>query len=276
MRTVYVMDDLSVINVKGDSTYMMMLEANRRGWDTYWCTPQDLYAIQGNAWGKIQKVVVRAEEPFFASSVPEEMELNSFDVIWMRKDPPFDMDYIFSTYLLDLVGEHVLVLNDPRSLRNCNEKMFALQWPEFCPETLVTREIQRAIDWSESFNKVVIKPWDGNGGRGVLVTSSSDLNFRSMLELLTNQEKDYIIVQRYLPEIKEGDKRIILIDGEVVGQMLRVPGKKDHRGNMHVGASVQACELTKQEEEICAALKPILKKLNLLFVGQGILQRCSF
>jgi len=267
MKTLYVMDPLESLNLEGDSTYMMMLEANKRGGTTFWCTPQDLFALGGRAFAKMIEVHVLAVEPFFIQGPAVDTDLGEMDVIWMRKDPPFDMAYIFSTYMLDLVPSSTLVLNDPRAIRNFNEKMYALHFAEYCPETLVTREISRAKQWAKKHPKVVIKPWDGNGGRGVLVTSHEDPNFGSMLEILTDNQQEYILVQEYLPEIIEGDKRIILIGGEAVGQMLRVPQKGDHRGNIHVGAGVQACELTDREREICAVLAPELQKHNLLFVG---------
>ena len=267
MKTLYVMDPLESLNLEGDSTYMMMLEANKRGGTTFWCTPQDLFALGGRAFAKIIEVKVLAIEPFFIQEPAVDTYLGEMDVIWMRKDPPFDMAYIFSTYMLDLVPSSTLVLNDPKAIRNFNEKMYALHFAEYCPETLVTREISRAKEWATKHPKVVIKPWDGNGGRGVLVTAHNDPNFGSMLEILTDNQQEYILVQEYLPEIIEGDKRIILIGGEAVGQMLRVPQKGDHRGNIHVGAGVQACELTDREREICAVLAPELQKHNLLFVG---------
>jgi len=267
MKTLYVMDPIESLHLDGDSTYMMMLEANRRGWETFWCLPTDLFAIGGRTFAKATKVLVQSVEPFFQESQATDLDLGEMDVVWMRKDPPFNMDYIFSTYLLDLVPKKTLVLNDPRSIRNFNEKMYALHFAEYCPETLVTREISRAKEWALKHPKIVIKPWDGNGGRGVLVTAHDDPNFRSMLEILTENQTQYILVQEYLPEIVEGDKRIILIDGEPVGQMLRIPQKGDHRGNMHVGARVEACELTPREQEICTVLAPELKKHGLLFVG---------
>ena len=271
MKTLYVMDPLDKINVTGDSTFMLMLEANKRGWKTYFCTPEDLYAENGKAIGTVQYVEVYQDNPYFNVATPEEIELGAFQVIWMRKDPPFNMDYIFSTYLLDLVPKSTMVLNDPRAIRNCNEKMFAMFWPDLCPETLVTRRIEQAREWSKKYNRVVIKPWDGNGGRGVLVSSFNDPNFRSMLEILTEEEQQYILVQRYLPEVTEGDKRIILIDGEAVGWMARIPHSSDHRGNMHVGARVANFELSERDKEICQSLKQELKKLRLLFVGIDII-----
>lgn len=267
MKVLFVMDPIESLNIAGDSTYMLMLEANRRDWQTYWCTPNDLFAYTNQAYAKAELVTVQHTPPHFGRSEAKDISLAEFQVVWMRKDPPFNMDYIFTTYLLDLVPKTTLVLNHPESIRGCNEKMFALHFPDFSPKTLVTHEITRARAWAEQFEKVVIKPWDGNGGRGVLVTSKSDSNFRSMLEILTQEGKQYILVQEYLPKIVEGDKRIILVDGIPVGQILRVPQPGDHRGNMHAGAKVQIAELTPREKELCQALKPILQEKKLLFVG---------
>ena len=178
MRTLFVMDPLDQLHIEGDSTFMMMVEASRRGWPVWWCTPDDLYADAGKAMARMQSVVSQLEEPFFSCDEWRNVPLSEMDVVWMRKDPPFDMSYVFATYILDLVPPHTVVLNDPASIRNANEKMFALQWAELCPKTLVTREISRARSWAQKLEKVVIKPWDGNGGRGVLVTSFNDSNFR--------------------------------------------------------------------------------------------------
>ena len=265
------MDPLGSLHLEGDSTYMMMLEANRRGWPTYWCTPKDLFAIGGQSYARATHVKVSDTEPCFDESEPQDISLGTFDVIWMRKDPPFNMDYIFSTYLLDLVPPSTLVLNDPRAIRNFNEKMYALHFAEYSPQTLVTRELSRAKAWAKDYTKVVIKPWDGNGGRGVLVTAHDDPNFSSMLEILTENEEQYILVQEYLPEILDGDKRIILIGGKPVGQMLRIPQKGDHRGNMHVGATVAACELEPRDREICQKIAPTLVDMGLIFVGIDII-----
>lgn len=268
MRTLFVMDPLDRIQVAGDSTFALMREHTRRGWPVWMCTPDDLYAKAGQAWAHMTPVTSHTEAPHFRTSPVEDRGLASMDVVWMRKDPPFHMKYIFTTYLLDLVPPTTLVLNRPDSIRNCNEKMFAQQWPEFSPPTLVSRELAQIKAFvANAPGQVVIKPWDGNGGRGVLVTRQGDPNLSSMLELLTAEQTEWILVQHYIPEIKQGDKRIILFDGEPVGWMLRVPGASDHRGNMHVGASVVACDLTDRDREICAALGPELRRRGLLFVG---------
>ena len=268
LRTLYVMDPLDKIDVGGDSTYMLMLEGCRRGGEVAWCTPMDLYALTGRCHARCQRVHVSDEAPYFHSEAPEERDLSEFDVVWLRKDPPFDIAYVFSTYMLDLVSRGTLVLNDPASIRDANEKMVALRYPDLVPTTIVTADIDRAMAWAADVpGKVVLKPWDGNGGRGVLVTQHGDGNMRSMLELLTDEGRTHILLQHYIPEIREGDKRIILIDGEARGWMNRVPGEGDHRGNMHVGATVQATELSDRDREICDAIGPWLKESGLLFVG---------
>jgi glutathione synthase len=272
LKQLFVMDPLERINVRADSTYMLMREAHERGWPVWFCEPRDLYAHQGVSWARARAVAVTADAPFFAPGPFEEMALGDADVVWMRKDPPFDMDYIFTTYLLDLVPKTTLVLNRPSSIRNANEKMFALEWPELCPPTLVTREIKRARTFAENApGKIVIKPWDGNGGRGVLVTQHGDPNLGSMLEVLTSGERAYILVQHYLPEIAVGDKRIVLGEGKALGWMLRVPQPGDHRGNMHVGAQVKGCELSESDRAICEALSSRLVEMGLLFVGIDVI-----
>jgi len=274
MKTLYVMDPLDRIQVHGDSTYMMILDGQRQGWQAWATTPAELFTLDGAGWAVCAPVEVAGGE--YGGSLQagpcQECCLGDFDVVWMRKDPPFDMDYVFSTYILDLVPARTLVLNDPAGLRDANEKMVALRWPEFCPSTLVTRDISRALDWiAKAPAKVVLKPWDGNGGRGVVVSQSGDGNLRAMLELLTDEQRTHIVVQHHIPEIVDGDKRVVLIDGEAVGWMARVPQPGDHRGNMHVGAKVVAFELSPRDREICDEIGPWLKRKGFLFVGIDII-----
>lgn len=271
MRLLFVMDPLSSLQVDGDSTYVMMREATRRGWTVWWCTPQDLRVLESVGTARAEEVTTHADAPFFQTGQLVDLPLGHFDCIWMRKDPPFDIHYIFSTYILDLAPKSTLVLNDPRSIKCANEKMYALQWPEFCPASTVTNSIEEVVAFAEKHGRVVVKPWDGNGGRGVLLTDSEDGNLRVIAELMTDEGRAYCIVQRFLPEIKQGDKRIILVDGEPVGAFLRVPAGRDHRGNMHVGAEVVDCELSPRDLEICQALAPRLKKEGLLFVGIDVI-----
>ena len=266
------MDPIEKINVMGDSTFVLMMESQKRFENSYFCTPDDLFSVNNLSYGKIKQCLVSWDAPHFTIIKEEDLCLAEFDLIFMRKDPPFDMSYIFTTYMLDLVPKSTLVLNDPNSIRSANEKMVALQFKEFIPKTLVTHEISRAKEFAAQLpDKVVIKPWDGNGGRGVLISHHKDPNFTSMLEILTKEEREFIIVQEYVEEVKKGDKRIILINGEVAGWMARIPAENDHRGNMHVGATIASFELSDRDKEICSTIGPFLKKHNLLFVGIDII-----
>lgn len=276
MKSLFVMDPLHRINVAGDSTYVTMRECSDRGMPVWMCTPDQLFSLDGQAFAVATPVRTTADAPFFHTEDAVELPLGAFDVVWMRKDPPFDMTYIFTTYLLDMAPPSTLVVNGPAGLKLFNEKMWVQQqWPEFQPTTLITNSIQRLRDFANSQpGRIVVKPWDGNGGRGVVITDRTDRNLRSILELLTREGKDYVIGQGYLPGVVNGDKRILLFDGDVVGGMLRVPNDDDHRANMHAGASVKACELDARDLEICAALSPHLKKWGQVFVGIDIIDGC--
>jgi len=270
MRTLFVMDPLDRLNLAGDSTYMLMREATQRGWPTWWCTPDDLYARDQEGWARAQQV--RTVPGAFERGETTDRRLGDFDAVWMRKDPPFDMAYIFATYLLEMAPPHTRVWNRPASLRSHNEKLFALSFPGLCPETLVSRSSARIQAFAAELpDRVVLKPWDGNGGRGVLVTRAGDPNLPAMIELLTGEGRHAILAQRYLPEIKQGDKRILLVDGEPVGALLRVPGEADHRGNLHVGAQARPGELTAGDLAICARIGPSLREKGLLFVGIDVI-----
>lgn len=276
MRTLFVMDPLSSLNYAQDSTWMLMREATRRGIEVAWCTPNDLFARDSAGWARAQTVKALDGAPYFEEGPWEDALLGSFDVIWQRKDPPFDMSYIFTTYLLDFVPRTTLVLNRPDGLRARNEKLFAFTFSDLTPPTLLTRDLSRVMAFAQEQaaredGRIVLKPWDGNGGRGVLVSRAGDPNLRSMVELLTGDGRHFILCQRYLPEIRQGDKRILLVDGEPVGAMLRVPAEDDNRGNMHAGATVVATQLTEREREICGRIGAALRQEGFLFVGIDII-----
>ena len=272
MRALYVMDPPETLNVSGDSTYALMSEAAARGHSTAWCHPRDLRVLGNEPFAWVQEARALSQAPWFELGERVQVPLGSFDAIWMRKDPPFDMDYVFSTYILDLAQRSgAMVFNDPVALKAANEKMYALQWPELSPPTSVTNSVEEVVALARDHGKVVIKPWDGNGGRGVLITRGNDRNLRSMAELLTQEGRTSILVQPFLEGIKDGDKRIILVDGVPRGWFLRVPGPEDHRGNMHVGATVQPCELDARDREICEALEGRLRAEGLLFVGIDVI-----
>lgn len=271
MRSLFVMDPLDRLNLAGDSTYMLMRASTARGWAVSWCTPNDLFVRGGGTWARAEEVTTTAEPPHFFRGGIGDVELGEFDLVWMRKDPPFDMEYIFSTWLLERVPAGTAVFNRPEAIRSYNEKIHTLDFPDLCVDTLLTRDIARIVAFAKTHDRVVLKPWDGNGGRGVLVTAANDPNLRSMIELLTAEGTKSILAQRYIPEIVQGDKRIILVDGEPVGALLRVPSGSDHRGNMHAGARVAPTELDARDHEICARLGPRLREEGLLFVGIDVI-----
>ena len=270
MRSLFVMDPIESLDLSGDSTFMLMLASSQRGWPVSWCHPQAMFGLGGRSFAKVNDVVTTRAG--FSPGSWREAALSEFDVVWMRKDPPFDMTYIFSTYLLDLCGPTTLVLNAPAGLRSRNEKLFAAAYADLTPPTLVSRDIAQIVAFATAQpDRVVLKPWDGNGGRGVLVSRAGDPNLRSMIEVLTQEGRGYILAQRHLPEIAQGDKRILLVDGEPAGAVLRVPGALDHRGNLHVGATAHATQLTDREREICARIGPTLRAEALVFVGIDVI-----
>lgn len=271
MRSLFVMDPLPGIDQRGDSTWMLMLESRRRGWPVLWCEPRDLFARGGEVFAHAHGFEHQREPPFYRSEGPEEIALLDCRLVWMRKDPPIDMDYFLCTYLLDLAARSSTVLNAPRALQLANEKIFALHFPQLCPETMVSADPARLRAEVERLGQAVIKPWDGCGGRGVVVTRRDDPNLGVLVELLTDQGRHAAIVQRYLPAISAGDKRIILVDGQPRGWLNRVPGPRDHRGNMHVGAAALPCELDDRDREICAAIGPSLKEQGMVFVGIDVI-----
>ena len=262
MRSLFVMDPLDRIVVSGDSTYVTMRECTDRGFGVWMCTPGDLSSLSGRGRARATPVRTTAEAPYFHVEAPVDLDLGDFDVVWMRKDPPFDMHYIFTTYLLQMAPPHTLVINDPRGLALFNEKMWVqARWPELQPATFIHRDPSALVDFVRSrAERTVLKPWDGNGGRGVLVTNGTDPNLSSMVEVLTQEGQHYVIAQAYIPEVEQGDKRILLFDGEPVGVINRVPVPGDHRANMHAGAQVQATELDPRDREICDALGPVLRE----------------
>ena len=272
MRSLFVMDPLERINVRGDSTYVTMRECTDRGLPVAMCTPDRLYARDGRLRAQVVFVKTTKEPPHFHLSEPEDLDVGAFDVVWMRKDPPFDMTYVFATYLLDMAPKDTLVVNDPAGLKRFNEKMWVQQgWPHLQPPTLITNDIPKIRAFVKEHGRCVIKPWDGNGGRGVVVTAPDDRNLSSLAEILTQDGRQYAITQKFVEEVEQGDKRILLFDGEPVGAMLRVPQAADHRANMHAGGQVVACELSAADRAICEAIGPSLRAHGMVFVGIDVI-----
>jgi len=272
MRALFVMDPLSTIHVDQDSSYVLMLEWQRRGGQVWHCGPSDLWGRDGRAFANAARLEVGPRP-----KVAEVLELAALDLadchaVFKRTDPPFDMRYVFSTYLLDQAGAKTVVCNSTQGLRDANEKMIILRFPDLIPATLVTRDMDQIREFlHEQGGRAVIKPWDGNGGRGIFVLEEEDRNLGALLEVSTGDGSTYVMVQAYLPEIDQGDKRIILVNGKPEGAFVRIPPKSDHRGNMHVGAVVKACDMSKRDHHICDRLQPYLRDNGLIFAGIDVI-----
>lgn len=268
-----VMDPIAHIDIDKDTTFVLMLEAQERGHELCYMELDDLFTRGGEPAGRVRPLRVARATSHYQLGGPAVQTLDSFDVILMRKDPPFDMKYFFATHLLSLVNERkCVVVNHPRGLREANEKLYSLNFPDVIPETLVTSDMKRLKTFMEELGgDMIIKPLDGCGGSGVFYLSQKDRNTNALLETATDNGKTSIMAQRYLPEVRQGDKRIIVLDGEPLGAVLRVPREDETRGNIHVGGRCVAAKLTARDREICRVLSPRLKSDGLFFVGLDII-----
>ena len=269
-----VMDPIDAVNYKKDSTLAMLWAAQDRGWELYYMGQRDLYLDQGTAMATMAPLqVFRDPERFYALGEHSDELLSSLDVVLMRKDPPFDNEYIYSTYILEAAERQgSLIVNRCQSLRDCNEKVFATQFPACCPPVLVSADSQRLKAFHAEHGDVIFKPLDGMGGSAIFRVKPDDPNLNVILETLTGYDKTTIMAQRYIPEITKGDKRILIIDGEPVPYCLaRVPLAGETRGNLAAGGSGVAQELTERDRWIVAQVAPALKQLGLLFVGLDVI-----
>jgi glutathione synthase len=266
------MDPIETIHPRGDSTLALMLEAEARGHALAYYTP-DTLALEGNVLSArtVPVKVEDKEEDFYSAGEAARTDLSGFDVILLRQDPPFDMHYITTTHLLEHVHPKTLVVNDPASVRNAPEKILVTEFPELMPPTLVTRDRQAIREFRIAHGNIIIKPLYGNGGAGVFLIQEGDQNLTALIELFEQSFVEPFMVQRYLPEVRKGDKRIILVDGEPVAGLNRVPSEGEARSNMHVGGRPELSELTAREREICAAIGPALKTRDLIFVGIDVI-----
>lgn len=273
MRHLFIMDPVASIRIDKDSTFALMMEAQRRGHRVDIALVEGLFVHRGEAFAVARQAELAAVQGAHATLGPEaDTSLDAYDIVWMRKDPPFHMGYVFNTYVLDLAeARGTLVVNAPAGLRHMNEKAWAMRFPDLVPESLVTQDMRRIRRFVESHDKAVVKPLDGNGGEGVFVVGREDPNIGVIIETATLQGSRKVLTQRYVPDIKAGDKRIILVDGEPVGAILRVPQGVDHRGNIHVGAAVIRAELTPRDREICRVIGPYLKAAAQVFVGIDVI-----
>jgi glutathione synthase len=268
------MDDIAHINPKKDTSFAMILEAQHRGWAVYTFDSNDMYSEGGEVLTRcVSTVVIDETRHWFEVSSKVILNLAEFDVILMRKDPPFDMNYIYATYLLEQAEKSgVLVVNKPQSLRDANEKLFALNFPHCIPRTLVSSRYASIEDFIEQEKTVVVKPLDGMGGHDIFKFSVGDRQISTVLERLTQQEKTPIMVQEFLPEIAQGDKRILLIDGEPIKYCLaRIPAKGSFKGNLAAGATGVGQALSERDYYLCQQIAPTLKDKGLMFVGLDVI-----
>ena len=266
------MDPIESINIDTDSSFMMALEAQRRGHRLFHYHPRDLSLTGNTLTARIRPLTVKRERgAHYTLGEAVLTDLSTLDVILMRQDPPFDMAYITATHMLEHVQPKVLVLNDPAEVRNAPEKLFVTKFPDLMPPTLITSDKQAILDFRAQYKDIIVKPLFGNGGAGVFHLKPDDENLGSLLELFTQLYREPVIVQKYLPEIRQGDKRIILIDGEPAGAVSRMPQEGEARANFHAGGSARKTELTPREREICAAIGPVLREKGLVFVGIDVI-----
>lgn len=267
------MDPLDQINIAGDSTFALMLSAQARGHRLFHYTPEALNYADGRVWTTAHPVTVqRVAGNHFSFGDPLKLDLgDDADVILMRQDPPFDLGYITATHLLERIADRTLVVNDPASVRNAPEKVWVLDFARFMPPTLVTRSLDEARAFLAKHGEIVVKPLHGNGGKAIFKVGRDGANLSSLIEVFNTAYREPHMIQAFLPDVAQGDKRIVLVDGEVAGAVNRVPGEGEIRSNLAVGGVAAKTELTAKEQEICAALGPELKRRGLIFVGIDVI-----
>lgn len=266
------MDHISTVGIRGDSTFAMCLEAQARGHTLFHYTPNRLQLNGNTVSARIEAMQVRdVEGDHYTLGEAVLTDLSSLDVILLRQDPPFDMSYITTTHMLERIHPGTLVVNDPASVRNSPEKILVTEFPELMPETLITRDFGAIRDFRRKHGDIIVKPLFGNGGAGVFRIAEGDQNLSSLLEMFEGLFREPLIAQRYLADVRKGDKRIILIDGEPVGAINRVPAEGDARSNMHAGGRAEHSELTAREREICGTIGPRIKELGFILVGIDVI-----
>ncbi|EJN6961374.1 glutathione synthase [Photobacterium damselae] len=269
-----VMDPIESINIKKDSSFAMMMEAQRRGWEIHYMEMNDLSLEQGKAVART-RVVSLKEDPngWFEFQSEQEIALSELDAVLMRKDPPFDTEYIYATYILERAEvEGTLIVNKPQSLRDCNEKLFTAWFPELTPTTMVTRRADKIKAFHQQHGDVILKPLDGMGGSSIFRVMNGDPNVSVIIETLTNMGQNYCMAQTFVPDISNGDKRILVVDGEPMPYCLaRIPAKGETRGNLAAGGRGEARPLSETDRRIAEAVAPILKEKGLIFVGLDVI-----
>ena len=273
MHHLFIVDPLASLNVTADTTVAFMREAARRGHQVWSCEVDEILADGGQPVAHaLPMTLVDAEDAWYTTGDPASRPLSEFDVVWMRKDPPYDLNYFYAAHLLTLAEESTLVVNSGRGLREVSEKLFVARFPDLTPESLISRNIEDLLAFRARLGgEMIVKPLDGCGGEGVFHLTPDDRNVRALLELVTAHGASYQIAQRYVPEIRQGDKRIILLEGEPIGAVLRVPESGETRANFHVGGSAHRAEITPRDREICDRLRPALVEQGILFAGIDVI-----
>ena len=266
------MDPIQRINIKGDSTFALLLEAQKRGHALSYYTPERLALLNGHVFSTVEPLSLRDKAgDHFTLGEPKRVELSEFDVILLRQDPPFDLAYITTTHLLERIHPKTLVVNDPAQVRNAPEKILVTEFSDLMPPTLITRDLAEIKAFRAEHQDIVMKPLYGHGGGGVFRITKDDLNFGSLYDMFVATFREQWVVQKFLPAVKQGDKRILLVDGEFAGAVNRVPADDDLRSNMVRGGSPKATDLTPQEREICKRLGPTLRERGMILVGLDVI-----
>lgn len=272
LKVAFQMDPIDPIDINADSTFRIAEEAQARGHELFYYTPDKLAYQQGRVTAKGWPLTVRREiGNHFTLGDFQEIDLSTQDVVWLRQDPPFDMGYITSTHILDMIHPETLVVNDPTWVRNFPEKLLVLQFPDLTPPTTIARDLDTLKAFKEEHGDIILKPLYGNGGAGVFRLDPNDRNFSSLYELFVGINREPLIAQKFLSDVSKGDKRVILIDGEPVGAINRVPAKGETRSNMHVGGRPEKVGLDARDLEICARIGPLLREKGQIFVGIDVI-----
>jgi glutathione synthase len=272
LRVAVQMDPIESVDIDADSTFRIMEEGQARGHALFYYTPDRLAFAEGRVTARGWPVEVRREKGRHFSLGPEtEIDLGAWDVVWLRQDPPFDMGYITTTHLLELIHPETLVVNDPFWVRNYPEKLLVLRFPDLTPPTTIARDLRTLRDFKHHHGDIILKPLYGNGGAGIFRLDPNDRNFAALYELFAGISREPLIVQKFLPDVAKGDKRVILVDGEPVGAINRVPGEGETRSNMHVGGRPEKIAMTDRDREICAAIGPLLREKGQILVGIDVI-----
>lgn len=272
LNVAFQMDPIGSINIDADSSFRLAEEAQARGHSLFYYTPDRLAYEEGRITARGWPLTVRrVKGDHFELGNEQQVDLSSFDVVWLRQDPPFDMGYITTTHLLDMLRDTTLVVNDPFWVRNYPEKLLVLQFPDLTPPTAIARDLATLRAFRAKHGDIILKPLYGNGGAGVFKLTSDDSNLASLHEMFTGINREPLIVQKFLPAVRKGDKRVILVDGEPVGAINRVPAEGETRSNMHVGGRPEKVALTERDKEICARIGPLLREKGQIFVGIDVI-----